>query len=356
MFEGLIEVEARYEELQHKLSDPEVASDHLKYTKVHREIAGMEKLIVAFRAYRDTLVQIAEYKEMFGDGDPEIRELAKAEISELEPQVPKLAQALKILMLPTDPMDEKNIILEIRAGAGGDESSLFSGDLLEMYSRYAANRGWKLEMMSSSVGTAGGFKEAIAKIVGDSVYSSLKWESGVHRVQRVPSTESQGRIHTSTATVAVLPEAQDVELNLDPQDIRTDVFRASGAGGQHVNRTESAVRLTHIPTGLVVSCQDEKSQHRNKDKAMVVLKTRLYALKRAKQDALRADDRRSQVGTGDRSERIRTYNFPQNRITDHRIGLSVYKLDKFIVGEIDEVIDALTADHQARLLQSEEGY
>jgi peptide chain release factor 1 len=356
MFEGLIEVEARYEELQHKLSDPEVASDHLKYTKVQREISGMEKLIVAFRAYRDTLVQIAEYKEMFGDGDPEIRELAKAEISELEPQVPELAQALKILMLPTDPMDEKNIILEIRAGAGGDESSLFSGDLLEMYSRYAANRGWKLEMMSSSVGTAGGFKEAIAKIVGDSVYSSLKWESGVHRVQRVPSTESQGRIHTSTATVAVLPEAQDVELNLDLQDIRTDVFRASGAGGQHVNRTESAVRLTHIPTGLVVSCQDEKSQHRNKDKAMVVLKTRLYALKRAKQDALRADDRRSQVGTGDRSERIRTYNFPQNRITDHRIGLSVYKLDKFIVGEIDEVIDALTADHQARLLQSEEGY
>ena len=356
MFEGLIEVEARYEELQHKLSDPEVAGDHLRYTKVHREISGMEKLVVAYREYRSVLEQIAENKEMLGDSDPDIRELAKAEISELEPQVPELEQELKILMLPTDPMDEKNIILEIRAGAGGDESSLFSGDLLEMYARYAANRGWKLEMMSSSNGSVGGFKEVIAKIEGNAVYSSLKWESGVHRVQRVPSTESQGRIHTSTATVAVLPEAEDVELNLDPQDIRVDVFRASGAGGQHVNRTESAVRLTHIPTGVVVSCQDEKSQHRNKDKAMVVLKSRLFALERDKLAAARADDRRAQVGTGDRSERIRTYNFPQNRITDHRIGLSVYKLDKFMVGEIDEVLDALTADHQAKLLQAEEGY
>jgi peptide chain release factor 1 len=356
MFEGLREVEGRYEELHHKLSDPEIAGDHLKYTKVHREIAGMEKLVLAYRKYRGVLDQISENKEMLGDSDPDIRELAKAEISELEPQVPELEQDLKILMLPTDPMDEKNIILEIRAGAGGDESSLFSGDLLEMYGRYAVNRGWKLEMMSSSAGSVGGFKEVIAKIAGSAVYSSLKWESGVHRVQRVPSTESQGRIHTSTATVAVLPEAEDVELNLDPQDIRVDVFRASGAGGQHVNRTESAVRLTHVPTGVVVSCQDEKSQHRNKDKAMVVLKSRLFALERDKLAAVRADDRRSQVGTGDRSERIRTYNFPQNRITDHRIGLSVYKLDRFLVGEIDEVLDALTADHQAKLLQTEEGY
>ena len=356
MFEGLREVEARYEELQHQLSDPEVAGDHLRYTKVHREIAGMETLIETYRDYRSVNEQIAENKEMLGDSDPDIRELAKAELSELEARVPELEQALKLLMLPKDPMDDKDIILEIRAGAGGDESSLFSGDLLDMYGRFATSRGWKMEMISSSEGTVGGFKEVIAKIVGESVYSTLKWESGVHRVQRVPSTESQGRIHTSTATVAVLPEAEDVELHIDPQDIRVDVFRASGAGGQHVNRTESAVRLTHLPTGLVVSCQDEKSQHRNKDKAMVVLKSRLFALEREKQDAARADDRRSQVGTGDRSERIRTYNFPQNRITDHRIGLTVYKLDKFMMGELEEVLDALTADHQAKLLQAEEGY
>jgi peptide chain release factor 1 len=316
----------------------------------------MEKLVFAYREYTDTLDQVAENKEMLGDSDDEIKELAKMELKELEPRVSEIEQHLKVLMLPTDPMDEKNIILEVRAGAGGDESSLFSGDLMEMYTRFAQNRGWKVEMMSSSQGSVGGFKEAIAKIVGDSVYSTLKWESGVHRVQRVPSTESQGRIHTSTATVAVLPEAEDLDFVVDPQDIRTDVFRASGSGGQHVNRTESAVRLTHLPTGVVVSCQDEKSQHKNKSKAMVVMKSRLYALERARIDGERADDRRSQVGTGDRSERIRTYNFPQNRITDHRIGLSVYKLDKFIMGELEEVLDALTADNQAKLLQAEEGY
>ena len=356
MFEGLREVEARFVELQHKLSDPEIAGDHVKYTQVHREIASMEKLVTTYRDYRGVLEQIGENKEMLGDSDPEIRELAKAELSDMEERLPALEQELKVLMLPKDPMDEKNIILEIRAGAGGDESSIFSGDLLDMYGRFASGRGWKVEMMSSSAGSAGGFKEVVTKIVGDSVYSTLKWESGVHRVQRVPATESQGRIHTSTATVAVLPEAEDVEFEIDPQDIRVDVFRASGAGGQHVNRTESAVRLTHLPTGLVVSCQDEKSQHRNKDKAMVVLKSRLFALEREKQNAARADDRRSQVGTGDRSERIRTYNFPQNRITDHRIGLTVYKLDKFMMGELEEVLDALAADHQAKLLQAEEGY
>ncbi|MFT6396196.1 MAG: peptide chain release factor 1 [Bradymonadia bacterium] len=356
MFEGLRDVVGRYEELEHKLSDPEIAGDHLKYTKVHREMASMEKLVFAYREYTDTLDQVAENKEMLGDSDDEIKELAKMELKELEPRVSEIEQHLKVLMLPTDPMDEKNIILEVRAGAGGDESSLFSGDLMEMYTRFAQNRGWKVEMMSSSQGSVGGFKEAIAKIVGDSVYSTLKWESGVHRVQRVPSTESQGRIHTSTATVAVLPEAEDLDFVVDPQDIRTDVFRASGSGGQHVNRTESAVRLTHLPTGVVVSCQDEKSQHKNKSKAMVVMKSRLYALERARIDGERADDRRSQVGTGDRSERIRTYNFPQNRITDHRIGLSVYKLDKFIMGELEEVLDALTADNQAKLLQAEEGY
>lgn len=356
MFEGLREVVGRYEELQHKLSDPEIAGDHHKYTKVHREMAGMEKLVVAYREYTDVLEQIADNKEMLGDSDEEIKELAKMELNELEPRVPEIEQHLKVLMLPTDPMDEKNIILEVRAGAGGDESSLFSGDLLEMYTRFAQNRGWRVEMMSSSEGTAGGFKEAVIKIEGQSVYSTLKWESGVHRVQRVPSTESQGRIHTSTATVAVLPEAEDLDLVVDPQDVRTDVFRASGSGGQHVNRTESAVRLTHIPTGVVVQCQDEKSQHKNKAKAMVVLKSRIYALERARVDAVRADDRRSQVGTGDRSERIRTYNYAQNRITDHRIGLSVYKLDKFIMGEMEEILDALTADHQATLLKAEENY
>ncbi len=293
---------------------------------------------------------------MLRDDDPDIRELAKGELAELEPRLPELEQALRLLMLPTDPLDEKNIILEIRAGAGGDESSLFSGDLLNMYTRFATGRRWTVEILSRSQGTVGGFKEVIAMISGADVYSALKWESGVHRVQRVPETEAQGRIHTSTCTVAVLPEAEDVELEIDPGDLRIDTFRASGAGGQHVNRTESAIRITHLPSGLVVSCQDEKSQHKNRDRAMKVLKSRLFDREVQRAHAERADARRSQVGTGDRSERIRTYNFPQNRVTDHRIGLTLYKLDRFVMGEMDDLLDALTAHHQAELLKAQGGF
>jgi peptide chain release factor 1 len=356
MFDSLRDVEARFEELQLRLADPEVASDHGVYAKLHKEISDLEPLISAYRAWRDTEQRIAESKEMLGDADDEIRALAKADLDELEPRIEELQRDLHVLMLPRDPLDDKDIILEIRAGAGGDESALFAGDLLDMYQRFAANRGWRVEMMSESPGTAGGFKEVIARISGDAVYSALKWESGVHRVQRVPATEAQGRIHTSTCTVAVLPEAEDVEVDIDPNDLRVDTFRASGAGGQHVNRTDSAVRITHIPTGLVVSCQDEKSQHKNRDKALKVLRSRLLDQERQRAQQERADDRRAQVGTGDRSERIRTYNFPQNRLTDHRIGMTLYKLDRFMSGEIDELLDALTAEHQAALLKSDAAF
>ena len=356
MFEGLKDVSAHYDELNAKLSDPEVAGDHVAYSKIHKEISDLEKVVSTYRAYTSVLDQIAENKEMLGDSDAEIREMAKAELAELEARKPELELELNVLMLPRDPLDDKNVIIEIRAGAGGDESALFSGTLLEMYERFAAARGWRSEILSASEGTVGGFKEVIAQISGDAVYSALKWESGVHRVQRVPSTESQGRIHTSTCTVAVLAEADDVDVHIEPGDLRIDVYRASGAGGQHVNRTESAVRITHIPTGLVVQCQDEKSQHKNKDRAMKVLKSRLLDQETQRAHDARAEDRRAQVGTGDRSERIRTYNFPQNRVTDHRIGLSLYKLDRFVVGEIDELVDALTAHHQAELMKAVDGY
>ncbi|MFT5992336.1 MAG: peptide chain release factor 1, partial [Bradymonadia bacterium] len=272
------------------------------------------------------------------------------EHDEIEARIPQIESELTVLMLPKDPLDEKNIMLEIRAGAGGDESALFAGNLFNMYSRFAIDRGWKVSVVSASEGTQGGYKDLVAEIIGTRVYSTLKWESGVHRVQRVPETEAQGRVHTSTATVAVLPEAEDVDIEVRGEDVRTDVFRASGAGGQHVNRTESAVRLTHLPTGLVVSCQDEKSQLKNKSRAMKVLKSRLFDLETQKRNAERADERRGQVGTGDRSERIRTYNFPQNRLTDHRIGLTLYKLDKVVMGELDELIDALNAHSQAAQL------
>ena len=258
-------------------------------------------------------------------------------------------------MLPKDPLDEKNVVLEIRAGAGGDESALFSGDLFEMYSRFATSRGWKVSVISASEGTQGGFKEIIAEVIGTRVYSTLKWESGVHRVQRVPATEAQGRVHTSTATVAIMAEAEDVDVTVDTQDLRIETFRASGAGGQHVNRTESAIRITHLPTAVVVSCQDEKSQHKNRDRAMKVLKSRLLDMEQQRLASERADERRGQVGTGDRSERIRTYNFPQNRLTDHRIGLTLYKLDRVVAGELDEVIEAMNAHHQAALMAATDG-
>ncbi|MFT4705006.1 MAG: peptide chain release factor 1 [Bradymonadia bacterium] len=350
MFQGLQEVEGRYEELKSQLSDPSVASDHEVYSRVHKELSDMEPLVTLFRELRDAKVGLAEAKEMMRDDDPDMKEMAKFEHDEIEARIPQIESELTVLMLPKDPLDEKNIMLEIRAGAGGDESALFAGNLFNMYSRFAIDRGWKVSVVSASEGTQGGYKDLVAEIIGTRVYSTLKWESGVHRVQRVPETEAQGRVHTSTATVAVLPEAEDVDIEVRGEDVRTDVFRASGAGGQHVNRTESAVRLTHLPTGLVVSCQDEKSQLKNKSRAMKVLKSRLFDLETQKRNAERADERRGQVGTGDRSERIRTYNFPQNRLTDHRIGLTLYKLDKVVMGELDELIDALNAHSQAAQL------
>ncbi|MCB9507013.1 MAG: peptide chain release factor 1 [Myxococcales bacterium] len=356
MFEGLRDVESRYVDLQRRLEDPAIASNHAEYTKTLRDSAQIAPIVDAYRAWARAMQEIAENKQMLEDSDPEIRDLAKAELNDLEERRPELELKLKLLMLPKDPLDEKNIILEIRAGAGGDESSLFAGDLLEMYRRFAVERGWRVEPMSESQGTVGGFKEVIVMITGEGVYSALKWESGVHRVQRVPTTETQGRIHTSTCTVAVLPEAEDVDVEIDPNDLRIDTFRASGAGGQHVNRTDSAIRITHIPSGLVVSCQDEKSQHKNRDKALKVLKSRLLDIETQRAASARADERRSQVGTGDRSERIRTYNFPQNRVTDHRIGVTLYKLDRFVAGEMDELLDALNTAYQAEQLKAAEGY
>ena len=295
---------------------------------------------------------MAEAKEMLEMGDEELRELAKMEIAEYEDEIPKMEEELKILLLPKDPNDEKNVILEVRAGTGGDEAALFAQDLLRMYLRYAERRGWKAEIMDSNTTDIGGIKEASVLIKGKGAYSRLKYESGTHRVQRVPDTESAGRVHTSAATVAVLPEVDDVEVEINPNDVRVDVYRSSGNGGQCVNTTDSAVRLTHIPTGLVVTCQDEKSQIKNKEKAFKVLRSRLYDMKLREQNAEISEQRRNQVGTGDRSERIRTYNFPQGRITDHRIGMTIYKLDNFLDGEIDEIVDGLITSDQAEKMKN----
>lgn len=353
MFHRLADVEARYEELESQLADPLIASDHVRFSALHKEFVGMKDVVETWREYRKAKLDHEEARSLLHADDQDIRELAKMEFEELNERIPELEQQLRLLLLPRDPMDDRNIIVEIRAGAGGDESALFSGDLLEMYTRYAANRRWKVEVLSASEGTAGGFKEVVALISGDQVYSSLKWESGVHRVQRVPATETQGRIHTSTATVAIMPEADEVEVNIDPNDLRIDTYRASGAGGQHVNRTDSAVRITHIPTGIVATCQDEKSQHKNRARALKMLSSRILDEQNRKQASERAELRRDQVGTGDRSERIRTYNLPQNRLTDHRIGLTMYKLDAVLMGELDEVIEALQTDNQTKLLEAQ---
>ncbi len=354
MFERLGDVESRYEDMEAQLGDPELIADHTAYTRLNRELAAMREVVEGYRRWRGITEDIAAAKDMLRDPDPDMRDMARLELDELEEQLPEVEQQLKLLMLPRDPMDDRNIVLEIRAGTGGDESSLFCGNLFEMYTRFAQQRGWRLEVLSASEGTVGGYKEIVAMVSGDRVYSTLKWESGVHRVQRVPATESQGRIHTSACTVAILPEAEDVEIDIQMNDLRIDTYRASGAGGQHVNRTDSAIRITHLPTGIVVTCQDEKSQLKNKDKALKVLKTRLFEAEREKAALERADDRRGQVGSGDRSERIRTYNYPQNRITDHRINLTLYALDRFVMGEMDEMIDALHAAHQAELLRAAE--
>ncbi len=352
MFDKLDFILEKYEELSMKVSDPDVINNQPVWQKHIKEMGEMEPIVNKYKEYKKAKEAIAEAKEMLEMGDEELRELAKMEIAENEDKIPQMEEELKILLLPKDPNDEKNVILEVRAGTGGDEAALFAQDLLRMYLRYTERRGWKAEIMDMNATDIGGVKEASVLIKGKGAYSRLKYESGTHRVQRVPDTESSGRIHTSAATVAVLPEVDDVEVEINPNDVRVDVYRSSGNGGQCVNTTDSAVRLTHIPTGLVVTCQDEKSQIKNKDKAFKVLRSRLYDMKLREQNDEISAERRSQVGSGDRSERIRTYNFPQGRITDHRIGMTIYKLDSFLDGEIDEIIDGLITSDQAEKMKN----
>ena len=351
MFDKLDFILEKYEELSLKVSDPDIINNQPLWQKHIKEMGEMEPIVNKYREYKKAKESIAEAKEMLEMGDEELKELAKMEIADLEDQIPIMEDELKVLLLPKDPNDEKNVILEIRAGTGGEEAALFAQDLLRMYLRYAERRGWKAEIMDANDTGIGGIKEASVLIKGKGAYSRMKYESGTHRVQRVPETESSGRIHTSAATVAVLPEVDDVEVEINPNDVRVDVYRSSGNGGQCVNTTDSAVRLTHIPTGLVVTCQDEKSQIKNKDKAFKVLRSRLYDMKLQEQNAEISAERRSQVGSGDRSERIRTYNFPQGRVTDHRIGMTIYKLDSFLDGEIDEIVDGLITSDQAEKMK-----
>ena len=351
MLQKLAVLEDKYKELTEKISDPEVISDQKVWQKYMKEHADLEPIIMKFREYQSVLNSIKDSKEILQEeSDEELRELAKMELSEMEDQVEPLEAELKILLFPKAPNDEKNVIVEVRGGAGGDEAALFAGDLFRMYSRYAERRRWKIELLSASDTGVGGYKEVSFLIKGKGAYSRLKYESGVHRVQRIPATESGGRIHTSTATVAVLPEVETVEVNINPNDLRIDVFRSSGNGGQSVNTTDSAVRITHIPTGEVVSCQDGKSQLKNKEQALKILVARLNDKAIAEQNKEISAERKSQVGTGDRSERIRTYNFPQGRVSDHRINLTLYKLDQFLDGDIDEMIDALiTVDQTEKM-------
>ena len=334
------------------LSDPKVLQDREAYNKYAREHADIVEIVNVFRAYRQIDQELDESLELLKDSDPDIKNLAKDEIERLTDEKERLELELKQLLIPKDPLDQKNVLLEIRAGTGGDEAGLFAGDLFKMYSRYAEAQNWQIEVMSHHATGVGGLKEIVALVKGKRVYSRLKYESGTHRVQRVPTTEAQGRIHTSAVTVAVLPEAEDVEIEIDPGELRVDVFRSSGPGGQSVNTTDSAVRITHLPTGLVVTCQDEKSQHKNKAKALKVLRARLLDQMVQDQNAKRSLERKSQVGSGDRSERIRTYNFPQGRVTDHRIGLTIYRLDSIMQGDIDEIIDALVTFYQSQALQN----
>ncbi|RMG11998.1 MAG: peptide chain release factor 1 [Deltaproteobacteria bacterium] len=355
MVDRLTDVEARFEALTERMSDPSVAANPSEYRKVAKERAALEEVVAAFRDYKRVQSELAESRALAEESDdPEMRALAKEEVQRLEEEDARLEERLKLLLLPKDPNDEKNVILEIRAGTGGEEAALFAGDLMRMYLRYAERKGWKTEILSLSESDRGGVKEAIIRIEGEGVYSALKFESGVHRVQRVPETESQGRIHTSAATVAVMPEAEEVDLQIDPSDLRIDVFRASGPGGQSVNTTDSAVRITHIPTGITVSMQDEKSQHKNKAKAMQVLRTRLLEAEKAKQEAERSELRRTMVGSGDRSDKIRTYNFPQDRLTDHRIGLTRHNLDAVLDGDLDEIVTACRTYFQAKMLEEAE--
>ena len=356
MFERIEIFDKRYSELNSRLYEPSVASDPEEYQKIMKEIKSIEELVQTYREYKSAVQSEKESLEILEDSsDSELKELAQAELDEAKENIERLSEQLKILLLPKDPNDERNVIIEIRGGAGGEESALFSAVLFRMYSMYAEKRGYKVEVINANETELGGYKEISFMIEGEGAYSRFKFESGVHRVQRVPETESQGRVHTSTTTVAVLPEAEDVELEIDPKDLKIDTFRSSGAGGQHINKTSSAIRITHLPTGMVVECQDERSQYKNKDKALKVLKSRLLKEKQDKQASEIAENRKSQVGTGDRSERIRTYNYPQGRLTDHRIGLTLYKLEDILNGNLDEVIDALiTADRAEKLKESME--
>jgi peptide chain release factor 1 len=354
MWEKLREIEQHYESLERRLSDPQLIKDQKAYQRLLKEHSELSELVSTLRTHRDLERQLDENRSLLKDeSDPDMRALIEEEIESLQQRQKELEDRLRLLLLPKDPNDEKNIFLEIRAGTGGEEAALFAADLFRMYCRYAERQGWKVDVVEQHPTDVGGFKEIIALIEGRGAYSRLKFESGVHRVQRVPVTESQGRIHTSAVTVAILPEAEDVEVQIDPSDLKIDVFRSSGPGGQSVNTTDSAVRITHIPTGLVVTCQDEKSQHKNKAKALRVLKARLLDQMRQQQQQAIAENRRQQVGSGDRSERIRTYNFPQRRVTDHRIGMTLYRLEEVLDGELDELIDALAAHQQARALKEE---
>lgn len=352
MFDKLEAVEQRYEEVTKMISDPEVISNQSEWQKLMKEHASIEDIVLKYREYKKTKQSMQEAEEMMQD--KELKELAEMEYYEAKEKLPKIEEELKILLIPKDPDDDKNIICEIRAGAGGDEAALFAGTLFRMYTMYAEKKHWKLEILNENETGLGGYKEITFMVSGKGVYSRLKFESGVHRVQRVPDTESSGRIHTSTATVAVLPVVEDVEIEINPADIKMEVFRSSGAGGQHINKTSSAVRLIHEPTGIVVECQTERSQLQNREYAMKMLRSRLYNIEKEKQDSEIANARKSQVGSGDRSEKIRTYNYPQGRITDHRIGMSIFQMENFLNGDLDEMIDNLIAADRADKLQGEE--
>ena len=355
MLDKLKDVENRYQEISLKLTDPSVIADNEQYRSLMREYKNLTPIVEKYQEYRRASDAHAEAKELLAEGglDKELHEMAQEQLLTSREEEERCAEELKILLLPRDPNDDKNVIVEIRGGAGGEEAALFAGSLYRMYSMYAERRGWKSEVLNANETELGGYKELSFSIDGEGAYSRLKFESGVHRVQRVPETESAGRVHTSTVTVAILPEVEEVEVDVNPGDLQIDTFRSSGAGGQHINKTESAIRITHLPTGIVVECQDERSQNKNKDKAMKILRSRLYEIKQREQDERIASQRKSQVGTGDRSERIRTYNFPQGRLTDHRIGLTIYRLDSVMNGDLDEVIDALITYDQAEKLKSQ---
>ena len=354
LLQKLEAINIHFEEIGQKITDPAIINDMARYVKLNKEYKDLEDIVNVYKEYKNVIGNIKSSKEILNsDEDAEMKEMAKMELEELEPRREVLEEEIKVLLIPKDPEDDKNVLLELRAGTGGDEASIFAGDLYRMYTRYFDDKGWKVDVMNVTEGTVGGYKEVILKVTGDEVYGALKYEAGVHRVQRVPETETQGRVHTSAATVAVLPEAEEIDVKIEEKDLRIDVFRSSGPGGQSVNTTDSAVRITHMPTGIIVSQQDEKSQIRNKEKGMKILRARIYEFERKKKENERSKDRKSKIGTGDRSERIRTYNFPQGRVTDHRINLTLHKLDKFLEGEIfDEMIENLNLQAQKEKLNN----